>query len=239
MSFVLDDRNVVCLRLTGPALIMIRVENLTKSFLLKGERKYVARDLNVTFPDRGAIGLLGRNGAGKSTFLKVLSGTMRPDSGRIISSGEISWQIGFAGSFHPELSGAQNVRFVARIYGVDTEELIDYVRDFSELGRHFYEPFRTYSSGMRSRLAFGTSMGIPFSYYLIDEVTSVGDAAFKAKCTQVLNDRLETAGAIIVSHSNSVLKRLCRTGVILDDGRLYWHDTISDAIADHERRMEL
>ena len=216
---------------------MIRVENLTKSFQLKGHRKYVARNLNAVFPDRGAVGLLGRNGAGKSTFLKVLAGTMRADSGRVISTGEISWQVGFAGSFHPELTGAQNVRFVARVYGVDTDELLDYVLDFSDLGRSFYEPFRTYSSGMRSRLAFGVSMGIPFSYYLIDEVTSVGDASFRAKCTAVLQERLKHAGAIVVSHSDPVLKSLCKVGAVLEDGQLTWHDRIDDAIAEHNARM--
>jgi len=218
---------------------MLRVENLTKSFQLKGHRKYVARNLNATFPSQGAIGLLGRNGAGKSTLLKVMSGTMRADSGRIISTGEISWQVGFAGSFDRELTGAQNVRFVARVYGVDTDELIDYVRDFSELGRSFYEPFRTYSSGMRSRLAFGVAMGIPFSYYLIDEVTSVGDAAFRAKCSKVLTERLKTAGAIVVSHSNPVLKLLCQSGAVLEDGKLQWHDNIDDAITEHADRMKL
>lgn len=217
---------------------MIRVENLTKSFMLKGHRKFVARNLNAVFPDRGAVGLLGRNGAGKSTFLKVLAGTMRADSGRITSTGEISWQIGFAGSFHPELTGAQNVRFVARVYGVDTDELLDYVADFAELGRSYHQPFRTYSSGMRSRLAFGVSMGIPFSYYLIDEVTSVGDASFRAKCTQVLKERLKTAGAIVVSHSDPVLKSLCDTGAVLEDGFLNWHDKIDDAILEHNERMQ-
>lgn len=216
---------------------MLQVENLTKSFQLKGHRKYVARNLNAVFPDRGAVGLLGRNGAGKSTFLKVLAGTMRADSGRIISTGEISWQIGFAGSFHPELTGAQNVRFVARVYGVDTDELLDYVQDFSDLGRSFFEPFQTYSSGMRSRLAFGVSMGIPFSHYLIDEVTSVGDASFRAKCSMVLQDRLKTAGAIIVSHSNPVLHLLCTAGAVLEDGALTWHDNIDDAIKEHDQRM--
>jgi capsular polysaccharide transport system ATP-binding protein len=218
---------------------MLRVENLTKSFQLKGHRKYVARNLNATFPSQGAVGLLGRNGAGKSTFLKILSGTMRADSGRIITSGEISWQVGFAGSFDRELTGAQNVRFVARVYGVDTDELVDYVREFSDLGRSFYEPFRTYSSGMRSRLAFGVAMGIPFSYYLIDEVTSVGDAAFRAKCTKVLTERLKTAGAIVVSHSNPVLKLLCQSGAVLEDGKLQWHDKIDDAIVEHADRMKL
>lgn len=216
---------------------MIRIEHLTKSFLIRGHRKYVARDVTITLPEKGAIGLLGRNGAGKSTFLKVISGTMRADSGRVISTGEISWQIGFAGSFHPELSGAQNVRFVARAYGVDTNDLIDYVKDFAELGHSFYAPFRTYSSGMRSRLAFGVSMGIPFSYYLIDEVTSVGDAAFRKKCTAVLNERLKDAGAIVVSHSDTVLKSLCKHGMVLENGNLTWHDDINNAIAEHNSRM--
>ena len=216
---------------------MIQLENLTKSFLIQGERKYVARNLNTTFPDRGSVGLLGRNGAGKSTLMKVLSGTMRADSGRVVSTGEISWQIGFAGSFHPELTGAQNVRFVARAYGVDTEGLIDYVRDFAELGRSFNAPFRTFSSGMTARLAFGVSMGIPFSYYLIDEVTSVGDTAFRKKCAMVLKDRLKTAGAIVVSHNPTTLKTLCKSGAVLEDGHLTWYDKISDAVEDHEARM--
>lgn len=216
---------------------MIQMKNLTKSFNIKGHRKYVANNINMTLPDRTSIGLLGRNGAGKSTLLKVISGTMRADSGRVISTGEISWQIGFAGSFHPELSGAQSVRFVARAYGVDTNELIDYVRDFSELGPSFYAPFRSYSSGMKSRLAFGISMGIPFSYYLIDEVTSVGDASFRKKCTLVLNERLKTAGAIVVSHSDSTIRTLCSAGMVLENGKLTWHDDVNDAIAEHNGRM--
>ncbi|MEP5761824.1 MAG: ABC transporter ATP-binding protein [Litoreibacter sp.] len=216
---------------------MIKVENLTKSFFLKGQRKYVARNINMTFPSKASIGLLGRNGAGKSTLLKIIAGTLPPDSGKITSKGEISWQIGFAGSFHADLTGAQNVRFVARAYGVDTDELIEYVRNFAELGASFNMPFRTYSSGMKSRLAFGISMGIPFSYYLIDEVTSVGDAAFKKKCTAVLDARLETSGAIVVSHSERTLRTLCKSGAVLEDGKLTWHENIEDAIAEHNSRM--
>ncbi|HBQ36213.1 MAG TPA: ABC transporter ATP-binding protein [Rhodobacteraceae bacterium] len=216
---------------------MIQLENLTKYFMVNGSRSYVARNLNITLADRASIGLLGRNGAGKSTLLKVISGTMLPDDGRVISTGDISWQIGFAGSFHPELSGAQNVRFIARVYGVDSDILISFVKDFAELGENFHTPFRTYSAGMRARLAFGVSMGVPFSYYLIDEVTAVGDSSFRKKCTDVLHKRLKTAGAIVVSHSSETLLSLCKSGMVLENGRLTWHDDIKDAIAEHETRM--
>jgi capsular polysaccharide transport system ATP-binding protein len=216
---------------------MIRLLHLSKSFRIGNTRKYVARDITATFPARTSVGLLGRNGAGKSTLLRIIGGQMRPDRGRIISTGKISWQIGFAGSFHADLTGIQNVRFIARVYGMDTDDLCDYVGAFSELGASYNAPFRTYSSGMRARLAFGVSMGIPFSYYLIDEVTSVGDAAFRKKCTEVLNERLQHAGAIVVSHADSTLKSLCTKGAVLEDGVLTWHDKIEDAIAHHNKNM--
>ena len=146
---------------------MIRLENLTKIFTLEGRRKVVMQDVNVEFPTGQSVALLGRNGAGKSTLLQMIAGTLAPTSGRIVSTGSISWPVGFAGSFHPELSGAQNTRFVARIYGVDTDELVEFVQGFAGLGQHFHLPFRTYSSGMRSRLAFDVSMGIPFGTYLV------------------------------------------------------------------------
>ncbi|WP_366916100.1 tetratricopeptide repeat protein [uncultured Paracoccus sp.] len=216
---------------------MIVLKGVTKRFRLGRSHKYVARDIHCVFPPRTSVALLGRNGAGKSTLLKIIGGTMLPDSGKVLSSGRISWQIGFAGSFHPDLTGAQNTRFIARIYGVDTRALARVVQDFAELGEAFHAPFRNYSSGMKARFAFGVSMGIPFSYYLIDEVTSVGDASFKAKCASVLAERLTDAGAIVVSHSESTLRSLCTSGAVLEDGVLTWHDDIEDAIAHHGRNM--
>ncbi|MEC7258317.1 MAG: ATP-binding cassette domain-containing protein, partial [Pseudomonadota bacterium] len=125
---------------------MIRFENLTKSFAIRGERRVVIDNLNLTLPTGKSLALLGRNGAGKSTLLQMISGTMRPDSGRIIHSGTVSWPVGFGGSFHRELTGAQNIRFIARIYGVDTDALMAFVEDFSELGKFFHMPVRSYSS---------------------------------------------------------------------------------------------
>lgn len=216
---------------------MITLNHLTKSFRVGSSRKFIANDISAVFPDRTSVALLGRNGAGKSTLLKIIGGTMRPDHGTVDSSGAVSWQIGFAGSFHPDLTGAQNTRFIARVYGIDTNSLEDYVLGFSELGPSFKMPVRTYSSGMRARLAFGVSMGIPFSYYLIDEVTSVGDASFKEKCRAVLENRLDRAGSIVVSHSESTLKSICSAGAVLEGGRLFYYESLDDAIAHHNENM--
>ncbi|MEC8796783.1 MAG: ATP-binding cassette domain-containing protein, partial [Pseudomonadota bacterium] len=154
---------------------MIRLHNLSKSYLVNGVRTVVADGLNATFETRGATALLGRNGAGKSSLLRMIAGTMDPDDGQIVKTGRVSWPVGFAGSFHGDLSGAQNARFIARVQGVDTDEMLDAVARFTGLGAHFHTPVKTYSAGMRARLAFAVSMAIPFDTYLVDEVTSVGD----------------------------------------------------------------
>jgi len=216
---------------------MIRLEHLTKTFVLNGQRKTVADDITIDFPTGASVGLLGRNGAGKSTLMQMIAGNMDPTSGRILSSGTISYPVGFAGSFHPELTGAQNARFVARIYGIDTQELTDFVEDFAELGQHFHLPFRTYSAGMRSRLAFGVSMAIPFDTYLVDEVTSVGDAAFKEKSSAVFLDRMSRAGALFVSHSAVAVRQLCDMGAVLEDGKLTLFDDVDEAIKCHNANM--
>ena len=213
---------------------MIRLENVTKTYVLSGQRKTVADDVTVEFPSKVSVGLLGRNGAGKSSLLRMIAGTMNPDAGRIVSSGLVSWPVGFAGSFHPELTGAQNVRFIARIYGVDTDALVAFVQDFAGLGMHYHLPFRSYSSGMRSRLAFGTSMGIKFDTYLVDEVTSVGDAVFKKKSERVFNARMANAGAIVVSHSTAMLERMCQAGAVLENGKLFYYPDIQDALRHYE-----
>lgn len=217
---------------------MIRFQNVSKCFYTPGGgRKWVARDINVTFPSGISVGLLGRNGAGKSTMMEMIGGRMRPDSGVIHTTGTVSFPVGFAGSFHRDMSGAQNTRFVARIYGVDTEELLRFVEDFAELGPHFYAPVRNYSAGMRSRLAFGVSIGIPFDTYLVDEVTSVGDAAFKLKSKVLFQERMKAAGAVVVTHSMTQIRDLCQAGAVLENGQLTYYDDVEDAIAHHERNM--
>lgn len=217
---------------------MIRLQNLSKIYTLNGRHKIVADNINAVFPTGVSVALLGRNGAGKSSLLRMISGAMLPTSGQILSTGAISWPVGFAGSFNPELTGEQNCRFVARVYGANTDEVRDFVEDFAELGDHFYLPLRSYSSGMKSRLSFGLSMAVPFDTYLVDEVSAVGDAAFKAKSKRVFAARLANAGAVVVSHSMRMLRESCEAGAVLEDGKLsYFHD-IRDAIEVHLENME-
>ena len=218
---------------------MIELQNLTKIYRTGKVRRVILDGVTITIPRGRSLGLLGRNGAGKSTLLNMIAGTVEPDEGRIIRHGTVSWPLGFAGSFHAMLSGAQNVRFVARIYGCDVETLIDYVAEFSELGEALYMPVNTYSSGMRARLAFGVSMGIAFDYYLVDETTAVGDANFRKKCRAVFADRLSKSDVIMVSHSMSTLTDYCQAGAVLEEGKMTYYENIADAIAAHEENMAI
>jgi len=215
---------------------MIHFYNVKKSFRVRNTRKFILHGLSVTFPERN-IGILGANGAGKSTLLRLIAGTERPDSGTIKREANISWPLGFAGSFNGTLTGAENVKFVARIYGQDTEYLLDFVADFSELGDFFYMPVRSYSSGMRARLAFGVSMAIDFEYYLIDEITAVGDKRFRDRCQEVFTQKLSHSKIIIVSHSMPTLRNYCDMGAVINDGELLFYDDLEEAIAVHETNM--
>lgn len=217
---------------------MIELRNLSKTFRQNGVTKVVARNINFTFPSGETVALLGGNGAGKSTMLKMIAGTMTPDHGEIVSTGTISWPVGFAGSFHNDLTGAQNVRFVARVYGVDTEEAVEFTKEFSQLGTHMHMPVKTYSSGMRSRLAFAMSMAVPFDTYLIDEITAVGDGSFRAKSEAMLLARLEKSGAIFVSHSLGQMQRICTSGVVLHNGRFFYYAKVAKAIEHYNHIMQ-
>lgn len=217
---------------------MIVLENLTKIFRLDGSETVVFENVNVEIPTGVSVGILGRNGAGKSTLLRIIGGAADPTSGRVLTDGEISFPVGFAGSFHGDMTGAQNTRFVARIYGVDTESLMAFVEDFAELGQHFHLPLRTYSSGMKSRLAFGVSMGLKFDTYLIDEVTAVGDDSFKKKSQAVFRDRMKNSGALFVSHAMSTLREMCEAGMVLEKGVLTYYPDLDEAIDHHVFNMK-
>lgn len=216
----------------------IRLERLTKVHRAPGLRTVVANHISAEFPDRAVVALLGRNGAGKTSLLQMIAGTMRPTSGVVHRAGTLSWPVGFRGGFHGDLSGAQNLRFVARTYGVPTASLIEFVADFAAIGAHLHQPVRNYSTGMRARLAFGLSMAIRFDTYLVDEVTGVGDAAFRARSEALFLDRLKHSGAIVVSHQLPLLRRICTAGAVLEGGQLHWHGNVEEAINHHREVMQ-
>ena len=216
---------------------MITLQTVSKTFRLNGLSKTVLHNASLVFPSGRAVALLGRNGAGKSTLLRLIAGTLAPSTGRIHCEGSVSWPVGFAGSFHGDLTGAQNTRFIARIYGVEGDELVDFAAGFADLGRQFHQPFRTYSSGMKARLAFGVSMGIAFDTYLVDEVTAVGDAAFRSKSNDLFQARMQTAGSVVVSHSMGLVRDLCDAAAVLEAGQLVYYDDVDAAIQHHERNL--
>lgn len=220
-----------------PPIAMIEFHDVSKHYRTQSSRKVVLDHLTLTLPAGAKVGVLGRNGAGKSTFLRMIAGTTRPDTGSIRRHTSISWPLGFSGSFHSDLTGAQNVRFVARIYGVDTDALVAYVENFAELGDFIDMPVRAYSSGMRARLAFGMSMGIAFDWYLVDEITAVGDAAFRRKSLGIFRSRLRDAGLLMVSHSTRTIRDYCQAGLVLENGKARYFSDIEAAIAVHERNM--
>lgn len=216
---------------------MIEFINVSKYYPTPYGRKVVLDSLTLTLPAGAKLGVLGRNGAGKSTLLSMIGGTTRPNRGEIRRHSQISWPLGFRGTFHPDLTGTQNVRFVARIYGVDTDALVAYVADFSELGDFMDMPMRTYSSGMSARLAFGMSMGIAFDWYLVDEITAVGDSRFRRKSLAVFKSKLKDAGLLMVSHNTGTIRSYCTCGLVIEGGRAEYFDDIGAAIARHEANM--
>lgn len=214
---------------------MIELRHITKAYHTKFGPNIVLDDLNLTLSSNHNVGILGHNGAGKSTLLRVIGGAELPDLGEVVRHGQVSWPIGFAGGFNPSLSGEENCRFVSRIYSQDLDRVTDETQAFAEIGKYFYMPVRTYSSGMRARLAFGLSMAIDFDVYLVDEVTAVGDKAFRRKCKQSFADRSERASILMVSHNMNTLKEYCNRFAVLHHGHLKMYEDPGEAIAVYER----
>lgn len=213
---------------------MIKIENLTKSYRTPAGRHYVFKNLQVEFPADKSVALIGRNGSGKSTLLRVIGGIDRPDSGQVITDKTISWPVGLAGGFQGSLTGRENVKFVARLYATNSElrEKVAFVEDFAELGKYFDMPIKTYSSGMRSRLGFGLSMAFKFDYYLVDEVTAVGDARFKQKCADLFKSRHQESSFLMVSHSLGSLKEFCDAALFIGrNNQVKYFESVEEAIA--------
>ncbi len=215
---------------------MIELRNICKRYRTTKGVKTVLDNISMSFPPGRNIGILGRNGAGKSTLLRMISGAELPTSGEVIRQASVSWLIGFSGGFHGSLTGRENLRFICRIYAADIKAVTAFVEDFSELGEYMEMPVNTYSSGMKAKLAFGLSMAIDFDYYLIDEVTAVGDSKFQKKSKDEFDRRKDHSSLLVVSHSAQTIRSHCDAAAVLDQGRLTLFDDVESAIDHYERQ---
>ena len=214
---------------------MIQLDEVFKFYRTDGHVKIVLDHASTVFQSGRSYGLLGVNGAGKSTTLRMIAGTELPNSGKIHRSVRVSWPLGFAGGFHPLMTGRENVKFVARIYGADVRKVLLFVEEFSELGDYMDVAVKTYSSGMMARLAFGLSMAIEFDCYLIDEITAVGDTRFQMRCKKAFDARRQNADLIVVSHSMATIKDYCESGAVIVDGQLMMFESVDKAIEIYNR----
>ncbi|MDB5413892.1 MAG: ATP-binding protein [Rubritepida sp.] len=213
---------------------MLELSGVCKSFTRGGVKRDVLKGVDATFWPGDAVGILGRNGAGKSTLIRIMAGVEHPTSGRVRRRMSISWPMGYGGAVHDQLSGADNARFIARIYDRPVDWVESFVKEFSEIGDQFRQPVKTYSSGMRARLIFALSMAVDFDCYLIDEVIAAGDARFAERCRQSLLSRRGRSALILVSHHMETVRSLCTHAAILSDGRLKFHENLDQAFAEYQ-----
>lgn len=215
---------------------MIELKNVTKFFKTQHGRNYILKDVSIVIPSNKNIGILGRNGTGKSTVMRMLGQIEFPDEGTIKSSKKFSWPLGLGGGFVSKMTGKANVTFVCRLYGKSKNEIVEiikFVQDFSELTDYFHMPIETYSSGMKSRLSFGLSLAFDFDYLLIDETLSVGDARFKKKSKEALMKKIETCNVLLVSHDMKTLQEICDSAIVVDNGQMKYFEDVNDAIEEY------
>jgi capsular polysaccharide transport system ATP-binding protein len=209
---------------------MIHCENVTKSYPMGHGRKQVLKGLDLRIKPGERVGFLGRNGAGKTTLIKLIGGVEMPTSGKVRRQMSVSWPLGFAGGFQGSLTGYDNARFIARIYGREYRHIRDFVEEFTELGPQLKMPVRTYSSGMRARLAFALSLAIEFDCYLIDEIIIVGDANFHHKCHYELFEKRADRALVLASHSPDLIREFCDRALVLHQGRGTIYSNVNEAL---------
>ena len=214
---------------------MIQLDNVSKAYRVGSRWNQVLDNVSATFPSGQNVGILGLNGAGKSTLLRVIGAVEPADCGTIQKDVRVSWPIAFSGAIHTNLTGRENARFVARIYGKSIKTVEQFAETFTELGPYFDMPANTYSTGMRARLAFAISIAADFECYLVDEITSVGDMRFTLKYRRAFRERLKKASLVMVSHNPQTIRDYCDIGAILHKGKLQMFDTIAEAMDEYEQ----
>lgn len=198
------------------------------------DRKLVLDDVSFSIAKGERVGILGHNGAGKSTMIRLISGIELPSRGKINRGMSVSWPVGLNGAFANSLTGNDNIRFIARIYERPIEQVTAYVQEFAELGDSISEPIKSYSSGMRARLNFALSLAIDFDCYLMDEILSVGDSRFVKRSHEELFEKKSDRALILASHDANTIRSYCSKAVILFRGRAKMFEDIQLALDIYE-----
>ena len=212
---------------------MIQFQKVTKSYNTRFGVNHVLNNVNLEVKPSQRLGILGVNGSGKSTLVRLLSGASKPTKGKVTRAMSVSWPLGLTGGFQTKLTGLDNVRFICRVYGVHPDHGIAYIEEFTDLGKFLREPVHTYSSGMRSKLAFAISFLVDFDCYLIDEALAVGDTRFREKCHYELFERRKDAALVLVSHSNQLIRQYCDSAVLLKDKTIHHFSSLDEAIQNY------
>lgn len=225
-------------RHTGQKLIREHVAGWFRRSSRANESFYALKNVSFTVEEGESLGVVGSNGAGKSTLLGLVTGLAVPEEGTIEVNGRVAALLELGSGFHPDLTGAENVRLNAALLGFkrkQTDQLFDSIVDFAGIGDFIEEPLRTYSSGMVVRLAFSVAINVDPDVLIVDEVLAVGDQDFQAKCLERVG-QLRRAGKtfLCVSHSPNILQQFCDQGIWLDHGEVILKGTIQDVIAAYQ-----
>lgn len=189
-----------------------------------------------------AVAIFGKNGAGKSTVLKMITGVAFPTEGDIKVDGRVSALLELTSGFDPEFTGRENIYLKGRLSGLkeqEIKELEQEIVDFAEIGEYIDQPVRTYSSGMKARLGFAINVNIRPEILIVDEALSVGDVAFKDKCLQKVNEIMHKDGVtlLFVTHTTSMAQQFCNRGIVMKNGKIIFDDDIDPAIEAYEQSM--
>lgn len=209
---------------------MIAFEDVSKSFWTGRTRKVILDRASFKVELGQSMGILAKNGTGKTTVINMMAGLEKPDEGRVIRTSRISFPLGFMGGITAKHSATENSRYIARLYGLDPDYVESFCRWLCALDDYFDLPIGKYSAGMRSRFSFALMLALEFDIYLIDEgMPSSTDVEFNRKAGQVLRQRLKNATVVVVSHQVSTLEKFCRSAAVLRNGQLYMFDTLEEA----------
>ena len=238
---------------------VIKFKNVTKIYkLFKNDKRRLLAIFFKNVPHKGkkavnnisfeikkgeSVALLGRNGAGKSTILKMITGVTFPTSGEIKVTGRVSALLELTSGFDPEFTGRENIYLKGQILGLNDDEikkLEPIIIDFAELEEYIDQPVRTYSSGMKARLGFSINVNIKPQILIVDEALSVGDEAFKKKCTKKINQIIteDNVTLLFVTHSTSIAKEFCDRGIVINKGKILCDSDIKTAISKYNELLK-